>query len=1454
MQFSFASKTRLVVRLGTLALLALPGISQAQGVSNPLRDAVVRSGGRVIVTLQSSQGGAALRQAGDPPVSASELAVIASRLSSRFQLRENSRAPFAGMVMGEISPDQAAALAADPNVAAVEADRLWAPTDLGDGFDPSDRWAAYRRVDTTPYGVTNVTAPAVWATGNRGEGVKVAAMDSGGDATHPDLNYVGGYNAVTRVASDWADDISVCSGHGTHVAGTIAALDNGSGVVGVAPRAQLYAIKVFENVGGSCLAYTSSQIAGLQWAVTQGIRLVNVSIGGTYSPSYDAAMQTAAAQGTYLIAASGNNGSAVLYPASSAYSIAVAAVDGSNVRASWSDFGPEVDFSAPGVGVISTMPGGGTGSKSGTSMATPHVVGVAALILSAFPSLSFAQLYQKLRDGALDLEGAGFDNNTGYGLVRAANSIGGVAPPPAPLTLAVSPAGRNASVVQGSSAPADQGTVTLSGTNSSSTSWTATRRKSWTTLTAASGTGSGTVSWSRNATGLAVGTYVDTISITAPGATGSPGTIYDTLRVTAAPLPLTIAIAPTSRNVAVQQGNGAPSDQASITLSGSNGSSTAWSATKRKSWTTFTTGSGTGSGTLAWTRNATGLAVGTYVDTLTVSAAGAVGSPQVLYDTLRVTAAAVPVTLAVSPPSRNAAVQQGGNAPIDQASVTLLGDNALTTIWSAAKRKSWTTLTGGSGTGSGTVAWSRNATGLTVGTYVDTITVTAVGVATASVVYDTLRVTAAPVPLTLAIAPTSRNVSVVAGGSAPSDQAAVTVAGDNSAATQWSATKRKSWTTLTNSSATGSGVVSWSRNATGLTAGTYVDTLTVSAVGVAQPVVLYDTLRVSAAAVPVTMVMTPGSRSTTVQVGGSASGDHSGVVLSGDNSASTNWSATRRKSWTTLTNPSGTGSGNMFWTRNASGLAAGVYVDTITVVAVGVAAPGYVYDTLRVTTAPVPLTLAVAPTSRTVSVVQGTSAPVDQAAITLAGDNSSTTTWSASKRKSWTTLTTAAGTGSGTVAWSRNATGLTAGTYVDTITVTAVGVASPVTVYDTLRITSAPVPVTLALSPAARMVSVTQGAAAAGDQATVTLAGTNAATTTWSATRRKSWTTLTTAAGTGSGTVAWSRNVSALAVGTYVDTITVTAAGVATPAMVYDTVRITSVPVIPIAVALSPAGRRNNITQGGSTPTDSATVTLTGTGNGTTTWSAARTASWATLTTASGTGSGRVRWSRNSAALGVGTYVDTIRVVAGGATAMIVDTLSIAAAPSSIAVTPKGKKFRVLTAAGTSASLVESTLDTAVVEGALVDGASSLWMASTNSSRFRLMTLTGELNGRMIWERLPTTLQPGVHVDSIEIRLQRDPSIKSTFVDTLEIVAVPSPEPGIAVEELFRAGGLTEDQRTIFDRDGNRNGGYDLGDLLAWVERAHVRFSAEAASKLQGLMLKEPAGAVGGEARARRNR
>ncbi len=1359
-------------RLAVAAVLLLvPMLSASAQGKDTLALAIAAANGRVIVTLRSSTNGSNIMAKGVPPVSDQQMNQISERMDADYGTQEIRRIPFAGMIVAKADTSKLKQLLADPNVAAVEADRVWAPTDLGEAAPP-DEWMAYRRHDsehdragdTVPAGVTQVTAPQVWAMGNKGDGVKVGILDSGGDPTHPDLTYAGGYNAINLTSTGWEDTVAVCLGHGTHIAGTIAAKDDGEGVVGVAPHAQLYAMRVFQNIGGSCLAYTSSQIYGLQWAVTQGIRLVNVSIGGTFSTAYDAAIQSAAAQGTYVIAAAGNNSGALTYPGSSDYAIGVGAVDNSNVRQSWSDFGPQLDVMAPGLNVYSTLPGGNYGYKSGTSMASPHALGVAALLLSDDPSLTFDQLRQKMIDGALDLETPGFDNNTGYGLVRAYNSLNGSS---SPLTLAVSPASRSTSVQQGGTAAGDNATVTLSGDNASSTGWTATKKKSWTTLTTSSGTGSGTVAWSRNASGLAVGTYVDTITVTASGATGSPAVVIDTLTVTAAAPPV-LAVSPSSRNVSVQQGSSAPGDNAAVTLTGTNGSTTAWTASKKKSWTTLTTSSGTGSGTVAWSRNASGLAAGTYVDTITVTAAGATGSPATVIDTLKVTA---PPVLAVSPSSRNVSVQQGSSAPGDNAAVTLTGTNGSTTAWTASKKKSWTTLTTSSGTGSGTVAWSRNASGLAVGTYVDTITVTAAG-ATGSpaTVIDTLKITAAPPPLTLAVSPASRTATVQQGGTAPGDNATVTLSGTNASSTAWTATKKKSWTTLTTSSGTGSGTVAWSRNASGLSAGTYVDTITVSAAGaIGSPSVVIDTLTVTA--LPV-LAVSPSSRSVSVQQGSAAPGDNAAVTLTGINASNINWTAAKKKSWTTLTTSSGTGSGTVAWSRNASGLAVGTYVDTITVTAAGTTgSPATVIDTLKVTAPPV---LAVSPSSRNVSVQQGSAAPGDNATVTLSGNNASSTTWTASRKKSWTTLTTSSGTGSGTVVWSRNATGLAVGTYVDTITVTASGATgSPATVIDTLKVTAVPVPLTLAVAPASRSVSVQQGTVAPGDNAVVTLSGDNASTTAWTATKKKSWTTLTTSSGTGSGTVAWSRSTTGLAVGMYVDTITVTASGATgSPARVVDTLTITAPPA-PLTLAVTPGSRSVSVMQGTTAPGDNAAVTLSGSGASGTTWTATKKKSWTTLTTSTGTASGTVAWSRNATGLAVGTYVDTITVTASGAMgspATVIDTLKVTAAPVplTLAVAPLSRSVTVQQ--GTVAPG-----DNAVVTLSGDNSSSAAWTAAKKKSWTTLTNAGGIGSGVLAWNRDVSGLAVGTYVDTLTVSASGANGSPASVIDTLKVVAAPVP-------------------------------------------------------------------------------
>jgi subtilisin len=237
--------------------------------------------------------------------------------------------------------------------------------------------------ETIPWGVVDVHAPEVWAMGDSGTGVKIGIMDTGVDIAHPDLHVVGGFDFTTNSAlpSAYTNTQASCEGHGTHVAGIAAAKQNGLGVVGVAPGADLYSLKVFIDYGSGCFAYGSAEIAALQWAVANHLDVVNISIGNTYSLAYANAVTAATAAGVVIVAATGNTGGlGVVFPAAYPGAVGVGALTSNHTRASYSTYGPEEWVSAPGSGITSTLPGGGYGNKDGTSMASPHVAGVVALI------------------------------------------------------------------------------------------------------------------------------------------------------------------------------------------------------------------------------------------------------------------------------------------------------------------------------------------------------------------------------------------------------------------------------------------------------------------------------------------------------------------------------------------------------------------------------------------------------------------------------------------------------------------------------------------------------------------------------------------------------------------------------------------------------------------------------------------------------------------------------------------------------------------------------------------------------------------------------------------------------------------------------------------------------------------------------------------------------------------
>ncbi len=264
------------------------------------------------------------------------------------------------------------------------------------------------------FGAQDYPFPA-WES-STGLGLAVATLDSGIDQTHADLAAAGGTNTID--GTSWGSD---GSGHGTHVAGTVAALDNAAGVVGVVPKVSLYAVKVLNDSGNGTV---SSVVSGIQWAVNRGIPVLNMSLGSSsHSQTLQDACDAACNAGHLLVAAAGNSGNPpgkgdnVSYPARYSSVIAVAASDQSDSRAGFSSTGPAVELIAPGVEILSTVPGGGYGIKSGTSMASPHAAGAAALAWAANPSLTNTQIREILRQTAQNLGLPG--NHQGYGLVRA---------------------------------------------------------------------------------------------------------------------------------------------------------------------------------------------------------------------------------------------------------------------------------------------------------------------------------------------------------------------------------------------------------------------------------------------------------------------------------------------------------------------------------------------------------------------------------------------------------------------------------------------------------------------------------------------------------------------------------------------------------------------------------------------------------------------------------------------------------------------------------------------------------------------------------------------------------------------------------------------------------------------------------------------------------------------------
>ena len=287
-------------------------------------------------------------------------------------------------------------------------------------------------VDYVPKGVAQIGAKRLWNE-SKGEGSVIAVLDTGIDRNHPDLknNIIGGYNFTTDYNGDklnYQDNHY----HGTHVAGTIAAGHDGQGVMGVAPKAKILALKVLTSTGSGNLDWVAQAVRyAIAWRGPSGekVNVINMSLGApSYHSGMHSAIKEAVAAGIAVIVAAGNEGDGlgttdeISYPAYLPEVISVGAVDFHRNVTNFSNTNREIDVCSNGNDILSAYPGGRYAILNGTSMACPHVAGFAALLRGKFKNRfgrfpTEPELYTLLKFSTIDIGEVGIDAQSGAGYI-----------------------------------------------------------------------------------------------------------------------------------------------------------------------------------------------------------------------------------------------------------------------------------------------------------------------------------------------------------------------------------------------------------------------------------------------------------------------------------------------------------------------------------------------------------------------------------------------------------------------------------------------------------------------------------------------------------------------------------------------------------------------------------------------------------------------------------------------------------------------------------------------------------------------------------------------------------------------------------------------------------------------------------------------------------------------------
>ncbi len=283
------------------------------------------------------------------------------------------------------------------------------------------------KTQTLGWQISSFNFPSIWSA-TKGKGIKVAVIDTAVDLNHPDIKIEGGWDFVKNAA---LSKISPKIGHGTHVCGIIGAKDNGLGIVGVAPECSLYNLAVLDENGSGSYA---NIIKALDWCIKNKMDIINMSLGGGGdSLEFYKAIRRVYDANIPMICAGGNGAWETGYldfPGTYNETISVAAVNPNFSRATFSSIGPNIDIAAPGVDIVSCTPNNTYSSYSGTSMATPFVAGLVALLLAKHrigggttPVDTVEHVREHLIKVAKDVDFKGQDNYTGYGIINPTGTI-----------------------------------------------------------------------------------------------------------------------------------------------------------------------------------------------------------------------------------------------------------------------------------------------------------------------------------------------------------------------------------------------------------------------------------------------------------------------------------------------------------------------------------------------------------------------------------------------------------------------------------------------------------------------------------------------------------------------------------------------------------------------------------------------------------------------------------------------------------------------------------------------------------------------------------------------------------------------------------------------------------------------------------------------------------------------